>query len=101
MNEDRAIGTARNATGKIQEGLGSVMGDAKTQVEGITNQITSAAQDLYGQTRDAAASAAGAARHSASSFEKAVRNAIETQPYTCALIALGIGWILGRTHRPL
>jgi hypothetical protein len=24
MNEDRAIGTARNATGKIQEGLGSV-----------------------------------------------------------------------------
>jgi uncharacterized protein YjbJ (UPF0337 family) len=101
MNEDRVVGTARNAAGKVQEGLGSVVGDAKTQVEGITNQITSAAQDLYGQTRDAAASAAGAARDSASSFEKALRSAIETQPYTCALIALGIGWILGRTHRPL
>ena len=23
------------------------------------------------------------------------------QPFTAALIALGIGWLLGRTHRPL
>jgi ElaB/YqjD/DUF883 family membrane-anchored ribosome-binding protein len=26
---------------------------------------------------------------------------IQEQPYTAALIALGIGWLLGRTHRPL
>jgi hypothetical protein len=26
---------------------------------------------------------------------------IETQPYTAVLVALGIGWLLGRTHRPL
>jgi hypothetical protein len=35
------------------------------------------------------------------SFEKAIRNTIETQPYTAAAIALGIGWLLGRLHRPL
>jgi hypothetical protein len=26
---------------------------------------------------------------------------IEAQPYTTALAALGIGWLLGRMHRPL
>jgi hypothetical protein len=26
---------------------------------------------------------------------------IQEQPITTALIALGIGWLLGRTHRPL
>ena len=26
---------------------------------------------------------------------------IKEQPYTATLIALGIGWLLGRTHRPL
>jgi hypothetical protein len=30
-----------------------------------------------------------------------LRETIETQPYTSALIALGIGWLLGRLHRPL
>jgi hypothetical protein len=41
------------------------------------------------------------ARETASSFEKALRHTIETQPYTSALVALGIGWLLGRLHRPL
>jgi len=26
---------------------------------------------------------------------------IQEQPYTATLIAFGIGWLLGRTHRPL
>jgi hypothetical protein len=26
---------------------------------------------------------------------------IQEQPITAVLIALGIGWLLGRTHRPL
>ena len=56
---------------------------------------------MYGQARDAASDAAGAARNTAFSLEKLVRNTIETQPYTSALVALAIGWLLGRTHRPL
>jgi len=55
---------------------------------------------MYGQARDAASDAAGTARDTASSFEKMLRNTIETQPYTSAFVALGIGWLLGRTHRP-
>jgi len=105
MNEDRVVGTARNAAGKIQEGFGSIAGDAKAQVQGVANQVAGAAQDLYGQTRDAAADAAGAARdaarNTASSFEQSLRTMIETQPYTATLVALGIGWLLGRMHRPI
>jgi ElaB/YqjD/DUF883 family membrane-anchored ribosome-binding protein len=42
-----------------------------------------------------------AARKTAGSFEKALRNTIENQPYTAVAIAVGLGWLLGRMHRPL
>jgi uncharacterized protein YjbJ (UPF0337 family) len=94
MDENRISGSARNLGGKLEEGVGRVTGDARTQVEGKLNQAAGAAQDLYGQTADAA-------RESAATFDKWLRNTIETQPYTTALIAVGIGWLLGRMHRPL
>jgi uncharacterized protein YjbJ (UPF0337 family) len=94
MDENRISGSARNLGGKLEEGVGRVTGDAKTQVEGRLNQAAGAAQDLYGQTVDAA-------RDTAATFDKWLRNTIETQPYTTALVAIGIGWLLGRMHRPL
>lgn len=101
MDENRVSGTARNMGGKVEEGFGRVTGDTKTQAEGIARQVSGAAQDMYGQARDAASDMAGSARGTASSLEKLLRNTIETQPYTSALVALGIGWLLGRMHRPL
>ena len=53
-----------------------------------------AAQDVYD-------SASEAARKTAGSFERALKNTVETQPYTAVAIALGIGRLLGRMHRPL
>ena len=93
MDENRIEGTARNVGGKVQEGFGKVTGNARTQAEGMANQAAGAAQDLYGQAADTA-------RETASSFEKTLRHTIETQPYTSALVTLGIGWVLGRMHRP-
>src|SRR5262245_64620577 len=51
MNEDRIIGTARNLGGQAQEGFGRVTGDTRTQAEGIVNQVTGTAQELYGQAK--------------------------------------------------
>lgn len=34
------------------------------------------------------------------SLDDTVRRYIETKPYTTALIALGIGWLMGRSHHP-
>ena len=53
-----------------------------------------AAQDLYGQTADVA-------RDTAVTFEKWLRSSIETKPYAAVAVALGIGWLIGRMHRPL
>lgn len=68
-------------------------------------EVSSATRDAYEQTRDSAAEAVGdAARatgNGASSIEQAVRNTVENQPYTAVAIALGLGWLLGRLHRPL
>lgn len=105
MDEDRIVGTARNIAGKAQESLGRVVGDAKTQAQGVANQVKGTAQDLYGQAREGASQVASetatAARQTASSLESSLRDFIETQPYTAVFVALGIGWLLGRTHRPL
>lgn len=101
MDENRAEGTIRNIGGKVQEGLGRATGDAKTQAQGVINQASGAAQDLYGQAKDTVTDAAETARDTAASAGDWVRNYIETQPYTAALVALGIGWLLGRMHRPV
>jgi uncharacterized protein YjbJ (UPF0337 family) len=93
MDENRVEGTVRNVGGKVQEGLGRATGDTKTQAEGIANRAVGAAQDFYGQAKDAATD-------SVTSLDGWLRNTIETQPYTTAIVALGIGWLLGRLHRP-
>ena len=54
MDEDRISGTARNVGGKIEEGVGRLTGDTRTQIQGKLDQAAGAAQDLYGQTADAA-----------------------------------------------
>ena len=95
---------AQSTTSKTAD-FNRAFGDAKKQAGGIADAVTDAAQDVYSQARDSAADVADtaqtAARKTVGSFEAAIRNTIETQPYTAAAIALGIGWLLGRMHRPL
>ena len=94
MDEDRLYGTGRNLGGKAEEGVGRATGDVETQIQGKLDQAAGAARDLYGQTADAA-------RDTAANLDKWLRSTIETQPSTTAIVALGIGWLLGRMHRPL
>jgi len=93
MDENRISGTARNVAGKVEEDLGRAAGDASSEFKGKLEEAAGAAQDLYGQSADAA-------RQTAVTFDKWLRNTIETQPYTSAIVAVGIGWFLGRMHRP-
>ncbi len=101
MDETRISGTAKNIGGKVEEGFGRVTGDTKTQAAGVARQVSGSAQDMYGQARDAVSDMSDTARDTASSFEKLLRRTIETQPYTAVFVALGMGWLLGRMHRPL
>ena len=74
--------------------FGRALGEAKKNAAGVAGDAVDAAQDVYN-------SASMAARKTAGSFEQALKNTIETQPYTAVAIALGIGWLLGRMHRPI
>jgi uncharacterized protein YjbJ (UPF0337 family) len=71
---DRVEGAARNVGGRVQETVGNMAGDAKTQAEGLYNQAAGQAQQAAGQFSDM----------------------IKSQPIAAALIAVGVGYILGR-----
>jgi uncharacterized protein YjbJ (UPF0337 family) len=108
MNENLVVGAARNLAGKTQETVGQLVGDAKTRAEGLAGQAKGVAQELYGrasegasQIADAAKETTAGAQQTASSFENSLRSTIETQPYTAVFLALGLGWLLGRMHRPM
>jgi uncharacterized protein YjbJ (UPF0337 family) len=67
-------GTARDFGGRAQEAVGNLTGDAKTQADGLYNQAAGQAQNAAGQFSEV----------------------IKSQPIVSALVALGIGYVLGR-----
>ncbi len=85
--------------------LNRAFGDARKQASNVADEVSDAARDLYGQALGSASqvtkATTKAARHTAGSFEKALRNTLANQPYTALVVALGLGWLFGRMHRPL
>ena len=66
MNEDRLTGSAKSVGGQVEEGFGRATGDVKTQLQGKAKQMEGTLQDVYGQAKKTAASAAEAIRERAS-----------------------------------
>jgi uncharacterized protein YjbJ (UPF0337 family) len=71
---DRVEGTAREFGGRVQETVGNLTGDSKTQAHGLYNQAAGQAQQAAGQFSDV----------------------IKAQPIVASLVALAIGYVLGR-----
>ena len=67
-------GTAREMAGRVQEKVGEVSGDAKTQAEGLYNQ------------------AAGQAERQVARLSDVIRD----QPIAAILVAVAVGYLLGR-----
>ena len=67
---------------KKEQGFDRAMGEAKRQAANVADAANTAA------------------RKTANSFETAARDFIERQPYTAVAIGVGLGWLLGRLHRP-
>jgi uncharacterized protein YjbJ (UPF0337 family) len=100
MDENPTSGTAKNREGKVEEGFARVTGDAKTKAQGQMKQAEGSIQDSYGQAVDAAEDSIDAVRKMPASLDDTIRHYIENNPYTTAAIALGLGWLMGRSHRP-
>jgi uncharacterized protein YjbJ (UPF0337 family) len=92
MADDRTAGAAKNIGGKVQEGFGSLTGNRSQEAKGKANQLEGTVQDMYGQAKDAASDFAGHA-------DDLMRTIVEKQPYTVAVVALALGFILGRMGR--
>lgn len=71
---DRVEGTAREFGGRVQETVGNVTGDSKTQAQGLYNQASGQAQQAAAQLTDV----------------------LKAQPVVSTLVALAIGYVLGR-----
>ncbi len=71
---DKVQGMARDMAGRAQQAVGSTLGDARTQAEGLYNQASGQAQEQAGRLAEV----------------------IRDQPLMTAMIALGVGYILGR-----
>ena len=71
---EKLEGMARDMGGRVQETVGEAIGDTRTQARGVYNQ------------------AAGQAQEQVARLSEVIRD----QPLTAALVALGLGYILGR-----
>jgi uncharacterized protein YjbJ (UPF0337 family) len=71
---DRVEGTVREFGGRVQEAVGNVAGDSKTQAEGLYNQAAGQAQQAASQITDV----------------------VKAQPVVAAVVALGLGYLIGR-----
>jgi len=70
-------GTAREMGGRVQQTVGEFAGDAKSQAEGLYNQAAGQAEQQMSRLSDV----------------------IKDQPLASALVAVGVGYLLGRfTH---
>jgi uncharacterized protein YjbJ (UPF0337 family) len=100
MDETRMSGAAKNLGGDIEDGLGCATADAKTRVQGQMRAAEGSMQELYGQAVDSAEDAIDTVRQMPASVDNTIRRHIKSNPYTTAAIALGLGWLVGRSHRP-
>ncbi len=50
--EDRAKATAKNIEGKVQEAVGNIIGDTKTQAEGQVKQAEASAAHVIEDVKD-------------------------------------------------
>ena len=77
VDTNRIQGAAEDVVGKVQDGMGGLLGDSATQVKGKAKQIAGQAQGVYGETLDS------------------VRDMTADQPLIAVAAAVGVGFILG------
>jgi len=77
VDENEVEGTIRDLGGKVQDAVGGLTGDAKTQAEGKYNQAFGKAQKTFGAAADE------------------IRENVSHQPLTALAIVGGVFFTLG------
>ena len=71
---DRVEGVAREFGGRVQEGIGKLANDPQTEADGTYNRVAGQAQQAAAQVSDV----------------------IKAQPVVSVLVAVAVGYVLGR-----
>jgi uncharacterized protein YjbJ (UPF0337 family) len=101
MDPDRIKGATTDVTGEVENTVGSITGDAKTQAAGTARKAAGKAQNLYGQAKDVACDATGAAvDYAKGPGADALANAVRENPGGSLLIAALTGFALALLLRP-
>jgi len=106
MATDRIAGAVRNGAGHVQDAVGGLTGDLKTQARGKLNEAAGAAQNAYGKVRDQAEDlyddASDRARDVAARGRRRVEGSyadlerlVGDAPMPAVAIAMGVGLLLG------
>ena len=77
IDTNRIEGAAEDTIGKVQDGMGGLLGDGATQAKGKARQVAGQAQGYYGETLDT------------------LRDLTADQPLIALLAATGLGFIVG------
>ena len=77
VDTNRIEGAAEDTIGKVQDGMGGLLGDGAAQARGKARQVAGQAQGYYGETLDT------------------VRDLTADQPLVALLISTVLGFVLG------
>ena len=77
VDTNEAEGTVKDTVGKLQDGMGGLLGDTGMQARGKAKQFAGQAQEYYGDTLDT------------------VRDVASDQPLLALGVAVGVGFVLG------
>lgn len=99
MNDDRIDGAATQLGGKVKSTIGSAVGDAGLESEGMVDQVKGRAQNLYGSAVDAASGAYDRLPPKARQNIDRAYGRVRNHPAITLAVAGGIGLLaFGASH---
>lgn len=100
MAEQQIEGVAREGLGRIEDGAGGLVGDARLQARGKLDEAAGAIQRTWGDVQDRAGRLAGEARGMGQDAYDEVDAFVRRSPWVSVAIAAGVGLLAGLALRP-
>lgn len=100
VDSNEIIGGAREMGGKVKQAAGRLVGDVKTRGEGYYDQAAGAAQQAYGQARDAAGDYGSMMLDQIEEAGDYLAERVDERPITAILVAAGVGFLFALLTKP-
>ncbi len=100
MTEQQIEGLAREGLGRIEDGAGGLVGDAKLQAKGKIDQAAGVVQRTLGDVQDRAERLVGEAQVMGHDAVDGVDAFVHRSPWIAVAIAAGVGMLAGLALQP-